>query len=200
MSNFNQIANSWDTEERTILNKYYATVIKTYITNIYPKKILELGCGTGLLGSNFVNDSNLLIGVDTSEGMLEVFKQKFCDNKKIRAILLNLEESNLPETNFDLIISSMAFHHLKNPEDMIIKLKKMLSPDGVLAIIDLDQEDGTFHPNPVSMGVFHNGFSKDTTISWAIKANFKNYHREIIHTLIKNQHDYPIFLLILINS
>lgn len=195
MTHFNQVANSWDTPEKITLSQYYAKRILENLRNKNPKRILEVGCGTGLLGANFINDESYLLGIDTSPGMLDVFTEKF-KGLNASSKLLNLEEVELNENQFDLIISSMAFHHLKNPEDMIIKLKKLLAPGGVIAIIDLDQEDGSFHPDPANMGVFHSGFSAEVTDDWSKKAEFKSYGREIVHTISKNQKQYPLFLAI----
>ena len=196
MTHFNKTANEWDTPEKILLNEKYANRIKSLIALNNKSKILDLGCGTGLLISNFQNNENILIGVDTSEGMLEVFNKKFVNNTNVRSHLLNLEENDLDENKVDLVVSSMAFHHLQHPDKMLEKLKKMLSPDGSIAIIDLDFEDGSFHPDPKNMGVYHSGFSNETTKMWADKAKFKNMHREIIHSINKNEKSYPIFLAI----
>ncbi len=202
MSHFNQVANSWDTPEKTIQNQKYAhkitSLMHTPINS--PLKILEVGCGTGLLGSQFVFGNNQLIGIDTSAGMLEVFDKKFNGNINIYSRLLNLEEEDLNEGNFDLIISAMAFHHLKKPESMLFKLKKMLSPKGVIAVIDLDFEDGSFHPDPKNMGVHHSGFSEETTQKWSKLGGFSEYSREIVNTIEKNDKNYPIFLSMFFNS
>lgn len=195
MSHFNQVANSWDTPEKSELSKHYAQQINSHFENKKPQRILEVGCGTGLLGANFLNENSYLLGIDTSAGMLEVFDQKFKD-QNAKSILLNLESEELEENNFDLIISSMAFHHLKSPGDIIKKLRKHLAANGIIAVIDLDAEDGTFHPDPKNMGVFHFGFSDETTKKWAKENDFKNYHREIVHKIDKNNKVYPLFLAV----
>jgi ubiquinone/menaquinone biosynthesis C-methylase UbiE len=192
------MANSWDTPEKIALSAHYADRIRSHLKSKNPAKILEVGCGTGLLGANFLNETSTLLGVDTSKGMLDVFNEKF-KGLKARSVLLNLEEEELHENNFDLIISSMAFHHLKNPAAMINKLKKLLAPGGAIAVIDLDAEDGTFHPDPANMGVFHFGFSDETTRSWGSSAEFKDYSREIVHNIEKNDKLYPLFLAIFLN-
>ncbi|MDO9183952.1 MAG: class I SAM-dependent methyltransferase [Bacteriovorax sp.] len=199
MSHFNQMANTWDTPEKIKLSASYAEKIKTYLPKQESLKILEFGCGTGLLGSNFIYEKNQLTGIDTSKGMLEIFEQKFSNQKNVHSILLNLEEQDINENNFDLIISAMAFHHLIDPAKMILKLKKLLSPNGIIAIIDLDQEDGSFHPDPKNMGVHHFGFSEEVTNSWAIKGNFPKHTREIINIMNKDKNNYPVFLAIFSN-
>lgn len=200
MTHFNKTADQWDTLEKIILNEQYSKRIKSLIPHNKMSKILDFGCGTGLLISNFQNEENILIGVDTSEGMLEVFNNKFKNLKNTKSYLLNLEENDLNEGQFDLIVSTMTFHHLKQPDQMIKKLKKMLASDGVIAIIDLDQEDGSFHPDPANMGVFHFGFSNEMTNTWADQVKLERPHREIIHTINKNNKSYPVFLAIFSNN
>jgi 2-polyprenyl-3-methyl-5-hydroxy-6-metoxy-1,4-benzoquinol methylase len=195
MNHFNEMSKEWDSPEKITQNAMYAEKIKQHL-NFTPKTILEVGCGTGLLGQQFVNEKNTLLGVDTSEGMLEVFNKKFADNIRVQSKLINLEEQNLNE-QFDLILTSMAFHHLINPAQMVLKLKKNLSPGGVLAIIDLDKEDGSFHPDSKKMGVHHFGFSEEQNIAWGLE--FKNVKREIINVIYKNESEYPVFLALYFN-
>lgn len=195
MSHFNQAANSWDTPEKKEQNRKYAEEIKTLAGRKEFKNILEVGCGTGLLGENFLSNTAHLLGIDTSEGMLAVFAQKFSDNPYVRALKLNLEKELLNEESFDLILSSMAFHHLQSPSEMMKKLAAKLSPGGIAAIIDLDQEDGSFHPDPAGMGVHHFGFNEETTQSWA-KENGLKMERKIINIIQKNEKQYPVFLAV----
>lgn len=90
----------------------------------------------------------------------------------------------------------MAFHHLNDPGAMIKKMKSLLKPQGRLAIVDLDKEDGTFHPDNRGMGVKHFGFSKDEIAKWAQAANLKLDH-QIINRVEKNDKDYGQFLAVL---
>jgi ubiquinone/menaquinone biosynthesis C-methylase UbiE len=193
MSHFNQLANSWDTPEKILQNTKYANEVKEIISNKNPKRILEVGCGTGLLGSQFITNENFLLGIDMSTEMLKVFDDKF-KNFHTRSLILNLETHDLPETQFDLIISSMAFHHLKTPLDILNKLKNHLSPNGAIAVIDLDEEDGTFHPDPKNMGVFHFGFSSLTMEKWAKLIEARSFYRKTINVIAKNNKEYPVCL------
>lgn len=195
MTHFNLVANSWDTEEKFKQSEFYAQRIRENLTNKNSVKILELGCGTGLLGGQFLNDKTSLLGIDTSTEMLKVFNEKF-KHFNSTSLLLNLEENDLQESGFDLIISSMAFHHLKNPEAMMLKLKKYLKPQAAIAIIDLDKEDGSFHPDPANMGVFHFGFDQETNKNWATLIQANRFYREQVNVIAKNNKEYPICLSI----
>ncbi len=195
MEHFNQAANTWDTPEKINQSIHYAKEISKHLKE-EPLKILEVGCGTGLLGSQFVKGQNQLIGVDTSEGMLEVFNSKFKNNPNVKSFLINLEKENITEQDFNLIISSMAFHHLINPITMLEKLKRLAQRNAVIAIVDLDEEDGSFHPDPKKMGVHHFGFSKKTIESWGVSAGLTLLEHKIVNKIEKNEKAYPIFLAV----
>lgn len=199
MNHFKQAAPTWDNPERVQMIKSYADKIKTHLPSVTDLKILEVGCGTGLLGSNFLDEKNKILGIDTSIDMLSIFNLKFKDDLNMRSQFLNLEEQDLDEKDFDLILSSMAFHHLRNPELVLKKLKGMISPGGLIAIVDLDEEDGSFHPDPKNMGVHHFGFAKSKLVDWAKNSGFKGFSHEIIHTVKKGGTEYPIFLAVFSN-
>lgn len=193
MNHFNQLSKEWDRPEKIEQNIKYAKIIKSHLVFNHPIAILDLGCGTGLLGQQFVEEENTLMGIDTSEGMLDVFNKKFLGNNRVSSRLLNLEKENV-DAKFDLILSSMAFHHMDDPMKMVLKLKKLLTASGALAIIDLDLENGSFHSDPKNMGVKHFGFSKEVSDSWAREAGFSRYHRETINIIKKENGDFPVFL------
>lgn len=202
MEHFTQMAKEWDTPEKISRNIEYGKEIKNHLPfNCVNQqiKILDLGCGTGLLGTQFLDHpESQIVGVDTSAGMLDIFLQKFKDNNpngtRAKAFLMDMSKTDLPEHNFDLIVSAMAFHHIKDPYPMLQKLKERLNDKGVLAIIDLDEEDGTFHPDPKNMGVYHFGFSKEQNSAWADEVGLSLFERKIIHVIEKNEKTYPIFL------
>lgn len=195
MSHFDNQANNWDTPEKI----QFFEKLSAHISNeiLIPKnaRVLDFGCGTGLFGLNFLHHDNELIGVDTSAGMLDVMNQKVDSSYKMKTLLLNLESEPLPPHfgTFDLIVSAMAFHHLQNPEDMIIKLKPALRDGGVLVIVDLDKEDGTFHPDNEGMGVKHFGFAKSDLEKWANKSGLSLTH-SIYRHIPKNNREYGQFL------
>ena len=61
--------------------KKYAETIKKFLPNSKDLSILDFGCGTGLLSFSFAAEARELIGIDTSEKMLEVFQEKAKTNR-----------------------------------------------------------------------------------------------------------------------
>ena len=79
----------------------------------------------------------------------------------------------------------MAFHHLKDPKAVLSLFKKHLTPSGRVFVIDLDEEDGSFHPDNEGMGVHHFGFSINTMESWSHELGFHSFQHEIVYEMFK---------------
>lgn len=194
MSHFNKVANSWDSPQKAERSRKFADEIKKVINLDDHLDIMDFGCGTGILGFEFIKNAKSIFGIDTSEGMLDVFDQKASEFSNITSSNINLEEETL-DRKFDLIISSMAFHHLNGPDKMLISFSKMLNPLGQIVIIDLESEDGTFHPDNEGMGVKHFGFSEFEVSKWGQKSHMKSkFH--IVDTICKNGRNYKLFLAV----
>lgn len=196
MNHFDQAALSWDAPEKVAMNVEYARKIREICKLQSPFSILDIGCGTGLLSLNIADADDTVLGLDMSQGMVDVFNQKVAIDDKKRAIILNLEEQDI-ESQFDLVVSAMAFHHLKNPLAVLAKISRVLKKSGHIVIIDLDQEDGSFHASPQEMGVHHSGFSHQELMTWAKELNLCVSHYEIARTIQKNNREYGVFLIAL---
>lgn len=194
MSHFNHIANEWDSEEKIEMMKTLSRKTKEYLGLDNKIKVLDFGCGTGLFGLNFLEHASSILGVDTSEGMLQEWNKKTNKFKNISSKLINLEKDSLND-KFDLILSSMAFHHLNAPSEVLKKFSNMLTFDGRIAIVDLRKEDGDFHPDNHKMGVKHFGFSEEEIKNWG---NSSELHVDIhtINKIPKNDKEYYQFLAI----
>ncbi len=194
MSHFNHVANTWDSEGKIKLMESLANNTCEKLKLKKDLDILDFGCGTGLFGLEFLDYAKSITGIDTSEGMLEVFKEKTKGHDHIECHLLDLEkEPYTGAKKFDLVVSSMTFHHLNDPATMIKKLSGLLNKGGQMAIVDLEKEDGTFHPNNEEMGVKHFGFSEEELKAWGDKANLK-VEVCTINSVEKNDRTYNQFL------
>lgn len=166
MSHFNEVANEWDSPGKVKLMNTLATKALGNMNLEKNLNILDFGCGTGLFGLEFNDYAKHITGLDTSDGMLKVFKEKVsADSEKFSFFCGELKDFKA-ERQYDLIVSSMAFHHLDNPSEELQRLRSLLSPKGKIAIVDLEKEDGSFHPDPEGMGVKHFGFTPEEIKSW----------------------------------
>ena len=194
MNHFNKIANSWDSPEKIKLMKVLAKKTIEQISIKNKVNILDFGCGTGLFGLEFSHLASNLVGVDTSVGMIEVFNQKTKAKSNITSFNGDIKDFTT-DLKFDLIISSMTFHHLENPELTLGLLTKFLSKEGQILIVDLTKEDGTFHSDSNKIGVHHHGFSEQEIKYWGSENNLSSTYT-IINSIEKSNKKFDQFLAI----
>ncbi|MDD3225702.1 MAG: MerR family transcriptional regulator [Clostridium sp.] len=101
------------------------------------KNVIDIGCGTGNLYGKLNNDSVVkFIGVDQSVEMLIEAKKKY-PHMNLR--LGNFLDEPFIENEFDVVISTFAFHHLNSLEKKraIDIMFRYLKPKGRIIIADL---------------------------------------------------------------
>ena len=97
--------------------------------------ILDLGCGTGLSGLAFCHLAKNLTGVDLSEKMLDIAKQKNIYNYLILDDIVNfLSENNIV---FDLILAADTFNYLGDLSKLL-KLCKLALKDKAYLIFSIE--------------------------------------------------------------
>lgn len=94
------------------------------------KRVLDLGCGYGwhcLYAAN--QGASSVLGVDISEKMLAVAGDKN-KHEKIKYEKSAMEDLDFPDNSFDVIISSLAFHYIKDFEALAENISRWLSFGG----------------------------------------------------------------------
>lgn len=110
----------------------YKNLIKKFLGqgNIKNKKILELGCGTGIILSSLSNH-NKTFGVDISPEMIKIAKK---NDKKSTYLIMNMVNFKLPYF-YDIIFCSFdSINHLLNINDWektFKSVEKHLNPNGI---------------------------------------------------------------------
>ncbi|WP_042144151.1 MerR family transcriptional regulator [Paucisalibacillus sp. EB02] len=102
--------------------------------------VLDIGIGTGNLGSRFLKGEVHVIGVDQSERMLKVCKEKHPKIETRKGHFLALP---LLDHSVDSIVSSYALHHLPDEEKVLalMEMTRVLKNNGQICIADLMFED-----------------------------------------------------------
>ncbi len=112
--------------------------------NINPKLIAELGCGTGNITGRLAKEGYDMIGIDISEEMLSVARQKAVDEgyKNILYLLQDMTEFELYGT-VDVILCLCDGINYVTKYDEIVKVFKLvnnyLEPGGIF-IFDINTE------------------------------------------------------------
>lgn len=94
------------------------------------KKVLDVGCNKGYLGSEFKKNGCYIVGIEPDPGCARIAAQ-FCD-KVIQADVEGLEGLDYPENYFDVMVFADILEHLKAPQETLLRLKKYLNPKGFI--------------------------------------------------------------------
>ena len=199
--NFDQDAASWDQLPRRV--KLAQDIAQSMIRELSPTPdmdVLDFGCGTGLLTLALQPFVHSITGVDSSPGMLDVFKTKIKEQhlSNVKANHLDLDKGDILSGSYHLIVSSMTLHHVKNISSLLKQCYSILLPAGRLAIADLDLDDGKFHSN--NDGVFHFGFDRTKLRKVFSEAGFNNVQdisaAEVEKETINNEkRQFTVFLM-----
>jgi 2-polyprenyl-3-methyl-5-hydroxy-6-metoxy-1,4-benzoquinol methylase len=155
-------------------------------------QVMDFGAGTGLITAQVANEVGKVTAVDVSQAMLDRLAAKEELRGKVEIVCQNIIEQPIG-TEFDLIISAMAMHHVEDTDKMIQRFAEHLKPGARVALADLDEEDGSFHPEDVQ-GVYHSGFNREAFMDKLEAHGFKDIRFVTAHTASKEEKSYPIFL------
>ncbi len=197
---FDQVANRYDTPDKIKRSEEFVKKLLELIPIDKNFKVMDIGAGTGLVDVVLSKYTGQIYAFDLSEGMLKVFEEKIKKKgiENIKIFKKDVLNEDFPERDFDLVITSMTFHHLDNPEEALRKIKDYLKDGGYVAIIDLEKEDGTFHSD--NTDVKHFGFEKDDVKNWFEKNGFKDIKVITAYSIKKERNgkvkDYPVFLAV----
>jgi len=130
-------------QDRNRLIKIMKSFFKYYFPDNAKIKILDLGCGDGILSKSlYLYNSNIdILATDGSAEMLEKAKMNLKDIPSVRFKQITFEEiidNKLEENTFDFIVSSFAIHHLvlKDKKWFFKKLYELLQAGGYFMNID----------------------------------------------------------------
>jgi ubiquinone/menaquinone biosynthesis C-methylase UbiE len=131
--------------ERSPLQRLFLTPIQTAtIAEIgrevaEPRSILDIGCGTGVLLRRLANAYPLatLVGVDAAAGMIREARDADLGGHSLRFVGARAEDLPLPDGSFDLVVSTMSFHHWQDQQRGLNEVRRVLVPDGVFILTDV---------------------------------------------------------------
>lgn len=198
---FDEKAKMWDNPERIKRTEILSKAIIERIEDASEKTALEIGCGTGLFTTRLSKVLKEVACFDTSEEMVKVLKEKIKEGNLKNISIYTEEILNNEEfyEKFDIVYSSMVFHHIVDIEKEFELLSKLLKKGGQVIIIDLDEEDGSFHKNEKDFNG-HNGFNRDEFKDILEKYGFMDVTFETVFNgtkiVLDKGVDYSLFLCV----
>ena len=195
MSEFDARAGTWDQDPAKVAR---AQTVGDAIAKAVPLaglRVLEYGCGTGLLGFALQPQVAWVTLADTSEGMLAVLRAKIAAAGALNMtpVRLDLLVEPVPEARYDLVCSLMTLHHVPDTQGILGRFREVLAPGGWVALADLEAEDGSFHGPEADV---HRGFHREALRAQLTQAGFHDIHLETVCEVEKDSRLYPVFLAV----
>jgi ubiquinone/menaquinone biosynthesis C-methylase UbiE len=103
-----------------------------------PRRILDVGCGTGYLLRRLaarVPTATGLVGVDAAASMIGVAEAAATD-ERLRFSVGTAEHLPSPDARFDLVVSTTSFDHWADQQAGLGECARVLAPGGRLVLVD----------------------------------------------------------------
>tara|TARA_B100001059_G_scaffold70041_1_gene67209 strand:+ start:4873 stop:5592 length:720 start_codon:yes stop_codon:yes gene_type:complete len=147
---FDNIAHKYD-----FLNRFLSLGIDVYwrkkaikmLAKHEPKKILDVATGTADFAlATLPLQPEEVIGVDISEGMLDVGRKKITDQGIINVQLEygDCEQLKFEDNQFDAVIVAFGVRNFENLDQGLAEINRVLKPGGVAMILEFSKPTGLF--------------------------------------------------------
>ena len=95
------------------------------------KRILELGCGGGLMAEEYARRGALVTGIDRSLPSLRVARRHASDGGlKIEYLGSLAERLPFPDAAFDAVVTADTLEHVESVEQVVAEAARLLKPGG----------------------------------------------------------------------
>ena len=136
IARFDKIAKQWWDLEGEMKPLHQMNPIRlSYIqkhTPLAQKKVLDIGCGGGILSESLARAGTQQTSIDKSEALLAIAKQHAID-EGLQIDYQNITAERLAQeqaSSFDIITCMEMLEHVPNPESIIQACSKLLKPGG----------------------------------------------------------------------
>lgn len=108
------------------------------------EKVLDIGCGTGVLEEHLAVAGGMIVGLDLTEPMLRLAQHKGLSS--LESLYLG-DAENLPfrDSSFDVVLSCYVVKYC-NSSQLAFEASRVLRPGGRLVIYDFSRPRGVMRP------------------------------------------------------
>lgn len=112
-------------------------------------KILDVGCGTGVVGIDLLNlipSAQLLFCLDIEPSVLRVAREKIPNGKEGSFIAGNAYDLPFSQKSFDLVACQYVLQHLSQPVKALAEMRRVSRIGGQAIIFEFDDRTGFSYP------------------------------------------------------
>jgi predicted TPR repeat methyltransferase len=193
-NHFDDRAATWDDDPAKIERaQVVADAIRATVDLDTNTRLLEYGAGTGLVSAALRDAVGSVTLADTSAGMRQVMADKVAAGVLPDARIwdLDLATTPPPDERFDLVVTVLTLHHIPDLAPVLAGFATLLAGGGHLCIVDLEEEDGSFHGADFDG---HHGFAPAELDAQLVAAGFTDVEHQRVHELERDGRSYPLFL------
>jgi SAM-dependent methyltransferase len=136
-SHFDRIATAYDESLPAHVVEHYLRKRTAFLAALQPPgSALDVGCGTGALAERLVARGYRIVGVDPSEGMLEVMRRRA---PAAEAVQGSGAELPFDADRFDLVFTVATLHHIAAPDGVgrtLAEMVRVCRPGGRIVVWD----------------------------------------------------------------
>ncbi|MGP1959450.1 MAG: bifunctional 2-polyprenyl-6-hydroxyphenol methylase/3-demethylubiquinol 3-O-methyltransferase UbiG [Arsenophonus sp. NC-TX2-MAG3] len=137
INKFSSVSSRWwdETSEFQLLhriNPLRLNYILHHANGVFGKKVLDIGCGGGILAESMTKEGALVTGIDMSAQLLQVAKFHALENNmKIKYLQITAERyaEKHPQT-YDIVTCMEMLEHVPDPESVVQSCAKLVKPGG----------------------------------------------------------------------
>lgn len=131
-------------------------LVVEYISERFEKnvKILDVGCGTGVLMEKLLDRGMNVVGVDLSRDMLMLAGKRIGKYVESNSLLMQSDCEFLPfeDSEFDLIVCLGVISFLKDEGNVLAEFKRILKKDGMLILSVRNKFTLSLFADQISLG------------------------------------------------
>jgi 2-polyprenyl-6-hydroxyphenyl methylase / 3-demethylubiquinone-9 3-methyltransferase len=142
---FNDFASDWWDENGRMKSLHDINPLRLeYVlrqTDLKGKRVLDVGCGGGILTEKIARQADVTIGIDASPQMTGIARAHAQQSGlDIRYIDTDIEHiTRFTQTGFDVILCMELLEHVPSYESVIAACKKVLNPGGIVIFATINR-------------------------------------------------------------
>lgn len=156
------------------------------LAELHPKKIVDLGCATGLwleLLNNILPNDCEFIGIDSDEeAIIKAVDRSKSWARKVSFLQLDIEEDVDSIPSGDITLAFNIFSYIENIDKFLNALAAR-TPRGILAVRQYDGASIRFGPMPTSI---RQKIEQDLHIATGYSQKFRHYDLDRTFTALQN--------------
>lgn len=171
---FEKLVNRFEGAERDAYQK--PLEVMNYIGNVENQTIMDIGAGTGYFAFRLAEAGAKVIAADVDDRFLNYMKEKMDTLKFEHPVELRkvpYDSPLLKDAEADKVIIVNTYHHVDDRSNYFAKVKKGLTSNGELIVIDFFKKDLKIGPPQ------RHKVSVDEVVTELKKAGFTHFKKEV---------------------